>query len=98
MIKLNLIFKNHYDKERIIASPKNREEVFENIHAFVDECNKNRIDGKEFNIYYSNIYMLDSRLKIDIGSYTEFFYCELTENETWESVGFSNFEKEKLYE
>jgi hypothetical protein len=83
---MKLIFENSYGKERVIANPKNREEVFDEINKFVDECNAKRTDGRPFKIYYINMYMVEDRLKMDIGSHTEFMYVELEKNETWESV------------
>ena len=83
---MNLIFRNSYGKERIIGNPKNREEVFENIHAFKDECNAKRTDGKTFEIYYIRMWKEENRMKFDFGSHSEFIYAELVEDETWESV------------
>lgn len=83
---MKLIFENSYGKERVVANPKNREEVFDEINKFVDECNAKRTDGRPFEIYYINMYMVEDRLKMDIGSHSEFFYCALEKDETWKSV------------
>lgn len=71
---MKLIFENSYGKERVIAYPKNREEAIESIHAFVDECNIKRTDGKEFRIYYIRSWEHDGKTTFDIGSHTEFFH------------------------
>ena len=86
---MNLIFQNSSGEERIIANPKNREEMVESINAFVDECNTRRTDGKPFKIYYMRMYMAGNRMQVDCGSHSEFFFCELAEDETWESVNLS---------
>ena len=86
---MNLIFRNSYGKERIIGNPKNREEMVESINAFVDECNAKRTDGKPFKIYYMRMWKEENRMKLDIGSHSEFMFVELEEDETWESVDLS---------
>ena len=86
---MNLIFRNSSGEERIIGNPKNREEVFDEINKFVNECNTKKIGSKPFEIYYVNMYMAENRLKLDVGSWSEFFFCQLEQNETWESVNLS---------
>ena len=71
---MKLIFENSYGQERVIAEPNNDEEAFEAIHAFVDECNAKRTDGKNFRIYYIRSYEHNGRKTFDIGSHTEFFH------------------------
>lgn len=36
--------------------------------------------------YYKRMWMEENRLKFDVGDYTCFYYLELEEGETWESV------------
>ena len=73
---MKLIFENSNGVERVIAYPNTEEGAMEAIHAFVDECNAKRTDGKEFKIYYIRSYEHNGRKTFDIGSHTEFFYLE----------------------
>lgn len=73
---MKLIFENCNGVERVIANPNNEDEAMETIHAFVDECNAKRTDGKEFKIYYIRSYEHDGRKTFDVGSHTEFFHLE----------------------
>lgn len=81
---MKLIFENSNGVERVIANPNNEDEAMETIHAFVDECNAKRTDGKEFKIYYIRSWMEENRKKYDCGSWSEFFYLELEDGEIWE--------------
>jgi hypothetical protein len=71
---MKLIFENSNGVERIIANPNNEEEAMEAIHAFVDECNAKRTDGKTFKIYYIRSYEHNGRKTFDVGSHVEFFH------------------------
>ena len=71
---MKLIFENLYGEERVIAEVKNEKSAIEYIHAFVDECNAKRTDGKEFRIYYIRSWEHDGRKTFDIGSHAEFFH------------------------
>ena len=39
-----------------------------------------------FTSYYKRVWMEDNRLKFDVGDYSCFYYLELEEGESWESV------------
>ena len=65
---MKLIFQNSYGKERVIAEPTNKEEIFKEINKFLDDHN--------FKSYYTRVWEEDGRLAFDVGSYTEFFYVE----------------------
>ena len=80
---MKLIFRNSYDKERVIANPKTMDETFDEIRKFIDECNTKRIDGRKFKIYYYNIHMHNDTLCIDARSHTEFFYLKREDEEDW---------------
>lgn len=71
---MKLIFENSNGEERVIAEVKDEESAMEYIHAFVDECNAKRTDGKEFKIYYIRSWEHNRRKTFDIGSHTEFFH------------------------
>ena len=73
---MKLIFENSYGEERVIAEPKDENEVIKCIHSFVDKCNAKRADGKTFKIYYIRTYEHNGRKTFDVGSHTEFFHIE----------------------
>ena len=65
---MKLYFRSSNGKERIIAEPSNIEEVSKEIKKFINDHN--------FKSYYTRVWEENSRLKFDIGSYTEFFYLD----------------------
>ena len=65
---MKLIFQNSHGKERVIAEPSNREEIFKEINKFLDDHN--------FKSYYTRVLEENGRLVLDVGSHTEFFYVE----------------------
>ena len=65
---MKLIFRNSKGKERIIAKPLNIDECFKEINKFLKEHN--------FKSYYTRMWEEDGRLKLDVGSHTEFFYID----------------------
>lgn len=66
--KIKLIFQNSYGSERVIAEPLNKEECFQEINKFLDE--------HHFKSYYTRAWEEDGRIKLDVGSYTEFFFID----------------------
>ena len=70
-----LFFQNSKGEERLIAEPLNREEVNKEINKFLDDHN--------FKSYYTRVWEENGRLKIDVGSHTEFFILEGTTFEEW---------------
>lgn len=65
---MRLIFQNSFGEERVIAEPSNRKEAFKEINKFLNDHN--------YKSYYTNIHEVDGRLRIDVGSWSEFFYLE----------------------
>lgn len=72
---MKLFFKNSKGEERLIAEPSNREEVIKAINKFLDEHN--------FKSYYMRVWEENDRLKIDVGSHTEFFFLKGMTFEDW---------------
>ena len=73
-----LFFQNSKGEERLIAEPLNREEVNKEINKFLDDHN--------FKSYYTRVWEENGRLKIDVGSHTEFFILEGTTFEEWSKI------------
>lgn len=65
---MKLYFKNSQDKERLIAECESFSEAHEWINAFLDEHN--------FKCYYMRSWEQDGRIKIDVGSWSEFFFID----------------------
>lgn len=65
---LRLYFKNSQGKERLIAECKTVKDVGCEINKFLEEHN--------YKSYYSRSWEVDGRVKIDVGSWSEFFYIE----------------------
>jgi hypothetical protein len=65
---LKLYFKNSQGKERLIVECETLEEIHEAISDFLDEHN--------FKCYYTRSWEQDGRIKIDVGSHTEFFFID----------------------
>lgn len=73
---MKLIFQNSRGEERVIAEPTNREEISKEINKFLDDHN--------YKSYYMNVCEDDNgRLRIDVGSWSEFFYIEYMSLEEW---------------
>ena len=68
MALLKLYFKNSQGKERLIAERKTVKEIHKAISKFLEEHN--------YTSYYSRSFSKDGRIKIDVGSYTEFFFID----------------------
>ena len=66
---MKLIFQNSRGEERVIAEPQNREEVVKEINKFLDDHN--------YKSYYMNVCEYDNgKLRIDVGSWSEFMIVE----------------------
>lgn len=72
---MKLFFKNSKGEESLITEPSNREEVIKAINKFLDEHN--------FKSYYMRVWEENDRLKIDVGSHTEFFFLKGMTFEDW---------------
>ena len=71
-----LWFQNSNGEERIIADCANWTEVYDAINNFIDSCNENKPADKRFLSYYIRSWMENGRTKIDVGSWSEFFFWE----------------------
>ena len=66
---MKLIFQNSRGEERVIAEPQNKKEAVKEINKFLDDHN--------YKSYYMNVCEDgNGRLRIDVGSWSEFFYIE----------------------
>ena len=65
---MKLLFQNSQGKERIIAEVNSFAEANEEMDRFMDERN--------FKSYYKRVWDEDGRIKVDVGSWTEFFFVE----------------------
>ena len=72
-----LWFQNNNGEERVIAEVNNFDDVYKEIDKFIDRCNEGRPENKQFKIYYTRIYEENGRTKLDVGSWSEFFYTDL---------------------
>lgn len=72
---MKLFFQNNKGEERLIAEPSNRKEVNKEINKF--------LDNHSFKSYYTRVWEENGRLKLDVGSHTEFFYLEGITFEDW---------------
>ena len=85
-------FENSHGEERVIKNTANTwEEVNQTINEFIQRCNVNKINAAKrqfgdnydeskvnlFKHYYTRYWQQeDGRVKIDVGSHTEFFLWE----------------------
>ena len=69
----NLWFQNSRGQERVIAKVNNFNDVFTGIRNFLDDHN--------YKSYYIRSWNEDGRIKYDVGSWSEFFYTDLKEDE-----------------
>ena len=65
---MKLIFQNSKKEERILAESDSLKECLDKIKEFLKE--------KNFKSYYQRTWEENGRLKIDVGSWTEFFFLE----------------------
>ena len=73
---VKLIFQNSRGEERVIAEPANKKEAVEEINKFLTSHN--------YKSYYMNVCEdSNNRLRIDVGSWSEFFYLENMSLKEW---------------
>ena len=73
---MKLIFQNSRGEERIIAEPQDKKEAVKEINKFLDDHN--------YKSYYMNVCEDDNgRLRIDVGSWSEFMVIEGMTFEEW---------------
>lgn len=65
---MKLIFQNSKKEERILAESDSLKECLDKMKEFLKE--------KNFTSYYQRTWEENGRLKIDVGSWTEFFFLE----------------------
>lgn len=65
---MELIFQDGFGEERVITKISSIEEAFSEINKFLSDHN--------FKHYYTRMWEENGRLKLDVGSYTEFFYID----------------------
>ena len=87
----NLWFQNSQGVERLIAAVDTWDEVWRCIDEFIKQRNEGRPIDKQFKSYYIRTWEEDGRTKIDVGSWSEFFYTDLPyeRNELNDSKGSS---------
>lgn len=73
---MKLILQNSRGEERVIAEPQDKKEAVKEINKFLDDHN--------YKSYYMNVCEDDNgRLRIDVGSWSEFFFVEGITFEEW---------------
>lgn len=73
---MRLLFQNSRGEERVIAEPQTKEEAIKEINKFLEDHN--------FKSYYMNVCEDDrGRLRLDVGSWSEFFYLEYMSLKEW---------------
>lgn len=73
---MKLIFQNSRGEERVIAEPQNKKEAVKEINKFLDDHN--------YKSYYMNVCEDNNgRLRIDVGSWSEFMIIEGMSFEEW---------------
>ena len=71
-----LWFQNSEGQEREITDCANWTEVNDAINDFIDTCNENKPADQRFISYYRRTWQEGGRTKIDVGSWSEFFYWD----------------------
>lgn len=73
---MKLIFQNSRGEERVIAEPSDKKEAVKEINKFLDD--------HKYKSYYMNVCEYeDNKLRIDVGSWSEFFYLEGMSLQEW---------------
>ena len=71
-----LWFENHLGIKRQIYDCETWEDVCLAINKFIEQKNEGKPEGKKFNSHYMRVWEEDGMTKIDVGSWSEFFYWE----------------------
>ena len=73
-----LWFQNSLGQEKIIARQCDTwAEIHDAICNYIDKCNENKPSDKRFKMYYTRTWSEGGRTKIDVGSWSEFFYTDM---------------------
>ena len=89
-----LWFQNSQGIERWIADCDTWKEVNKCIDLFIEQANVGRPKEKQFKSYYRRMWIEDGRTKIDVGSWSEFFYWENKISAITNANGEAEFEYE----
>ena len=73
---MTLWFENSDGKMRQIADCREWKDVCYCIDKFIEQCNENKPANKQFKSYYMRTWKENGMTKIDVGSWSEFFYWE----------------------
>lgn len=73
---MTLWFENREGKMRQIADCRTWEDVCYCVDKFIEQCNEHRSADKQFKSYYMRTWKENGMTKIDVGSWSEFFYWE----------------------
>ena len=77
----NLWFENARGERRLIAAVDTWDEVYDCIQKFIDQRNMSKPENKQFKWYYTRTWKEDALTKIDVGSWSEFFWTDLVYEE-----------------
>ena len=69
---IKVIFQNYVGHERKIGNAVDKKEAFRIIDKFLEEHN--------FKSYYKRVWEENGRTKVDVGSWTEFFFLQESED------------------
>ena len=87
---MKLYFKNSQSKERLVAECETVKDVGKEIQKFLDDHN--------YKSYYSRSREVDGRIKIDVGSWSEFFYIDGITYEEYSKALHSEKPEEKYHQ
>ena len=73
---MTLWFENSQGMMYEIGDCANWTEVCDTIDNYIDKCNENKPADQRFISYYKRIWKENGMTKIDVGSWSEFFYWE----------------------
>lgn len=73
---MKLYFQNSFGEKRLIGEPIDKQELISEIHDFLNKHN--------FKSFYMNVCEYEpDKLRIDVGSWLEYFYVEGMSLEEW---------------
>ena len=73
---MKLYFENSNGISRQIADCHNEQDIFKEIHKFIDSHNKNKPKTKQFKSHYTRFWSENGKTWFDVGSHTEFFWVD----------------------
>ena len=71
---MKLYFENSEGVSRQIAECSDETQIHQEIHKFINECNKHKPKNHQFKSYYTRTWTENEKTWYDVGSYTEFFW------------------------